>query len=621
MRPRLLLLAGQTTLLGVMVAFLVVPVSALFLAEYGADMLPYVYLTVAVVGIGVSAAMRRAQARLTLARLAASVLTAYVLIVAVGWATLVLGDGLWVTFPLLVLFPLIIPIGFVLIGGQAGRLLDVRQMKAHLPRVIGGFSVGFGLGGVLAAVLVGPFGGPVDLLGVDVAAGLCLLILLLETSRRFPRELRATPAAPPASGPGSRIAARALLGNRLVLVIFGYQVLSAAVTQLLDFLVWERASARYPDPSDLARFQGLFGALINFAAIVFVVLLAGRLLTRWGVGLGLAANPGVVVLAVAAGTVIGYGGGTQTTAFFVIVCVQQVLDIALTDGMTRTSINATYQALPAEERLRAQTSVEGAGVPVALGLVGAFLLLQQAIGLDVRVVELMTLLVATVWLALGWWAYREYGAGLRDLVGTPPWTPVQPWGIRLEEPLPSTDDDLRADLLIEATRVRRVLQLLGGIGGAAELQPLRSALRDEVDASAQRVTEALARAHGREPMVRAVAALGSTVEHDRAIALEMIEVTCGRTARLAIALVDPTLDEHERRTRLGDPAPQHDDDLADHVRELVADPDGWWAEPWLRVCALYAAPSVLRDAAAEVAGAWVDDPDAAVAETARWVTR
>ncbi|WP_028660391.1 hypothetical protein [Nocardioides insulae] len=620
MRPRLLLLAGQTTLLGVMVAFLVVPASALFLAEYGAEALPYAYLTVAVAGIGVSAAMRRAQSRLTLARLAGSVLAAYVVVVALAWAGLALFDGLWATFPLLVLFPLIIPVGFVLIGSQAGRLLDVRQMKAHLPRVVAGFSVGFAVGGLAAALLVGPFGGPVHLLGIDVASGLCLLILVAETSRRFPTELRAAPA-PPVAGPGPRSTARALVRSRLVLVVFGYQVLSAAATQLLDFLVWEQASVRYPDAADLARFQGLFGALINVVSIVFVVVFAGRLLTRWGVGFGLVANPLAVVLAVAAGTLIGYGSGTQVTAFFVIVCVQQILDIALTDGMTRTSINATYQALPATARLRAQTAVEGAGVPLALGLTGVFLLLQQALGLDVRVVELITLLVAATWVALGWWAYREYGAGLRELLGTPPWTPVQPWGMSPADPAPEAGHELRADLLTEATRVRRVLQVLDGLDGAAALQPLRSALRDEIDACAQRVTESLARAHGREPMVRAVAALASTVEHDRGIALEMIEVTCGRSARMVVALVDPTLDEDERRTRLGDPAPRRPDDLSDQIRELVADPEGWWAEPWLRVCALYAAPVVLRDAAAEIAGAWVDDPDPAVAETARWVTR
>ena len=145
-RTRVLLLACQTVALGLMMAFLVVPVSALFLNEYGSGALPYVYLIVAGTGVAVSSLMSRAERRLSLAGLAGGVVATYLVAVAVGWVALVMWDGLWVTFPLLVLFPLSIPIGFVLVGSQAGRLLDVRQMKAQFPRVVAGFSVGFAVG-------------------------------------------------------------------------------------------------------------------------------------------------------------------------------------------------------------------------------------------------------------------------------------------------------------------------------------------------------------------------------------------------------------------------------------------------------------------------------------------
>lgn len=76
MRARLILLTGQTIALGLMMAFLVVPASSLFLAGYGADALPYVYLGVAVIGVAVSALVDRAQRRLSLAALAVTLLTA-----------------------------------------------------------------------------------------------------------------------------------------------------------------------------------------------------------------------------------------------------------------------------------------------------------------------------------------------------------------------------------------------------------------------------------------------------------------------------------------------------------------------------------------------------------------
>ena len=432
MRERLLLLGGQTVALGVMMAFLVVPASALFLDEYGASALPYAYLAVAVAGAATTYAMTRAQRRLSLSSLAAAVLAVYVVVVAGAWVVLTVSDGTWVTFPLLVLFPLSIPIGFALVGAQAGRLLDVREMKANFPRVAAGFSIGFAVGGLAAAALVGPLGGPPNLLAVDVVAALAMAGLVLGTSSRFPTlHTPPEPAATTTAAGGPHPGRWGLLRHRMVLVIFGYQVLSAAVTQLLDFMVWERAAARYPDPSDLARFQGVFGAVINIVSVVFVFAVAGWLLTRFGIGVGLLANPvGVLVLLVVT-AVTGWSAGVGSLVFFVFVCSQQVVDIALTDGTTRTSINATYQALLPEQRLQAQTLVEGAGVPIALGVVGALLLVNDALDLGIGAVVVVALLLSLVWARTAVLAYREYGVNLRSVLSRRAWDATS---LRVDDP-------------------------------------------------------------------------------------------------------------------------------------------------------------------------------------------
>ena len=428
MRTRLLLLGGQAVCLGLACAFLVVPASSVFLTVYGAQRLPYTYLTVAVAGVVVSSLMARAQRRLSLAALATTVLAAFTLVVAAAWAALSLAGAEWVTFPLLVLFPLSIPVGFVLVGAQAGRLLDVRQIKAHFPRVVAGFSIGFAVGGVTAARLVAVLGGPADLLLVDVAAGLAFLGLAVATARRFPDQLAVRPVRSVAASGGlddpPPPTLRSLLRNRLVVVVLGYQLLSAAVTQLLDFVVWERAAARYPDPSDLARFLGVFGAVINVVSVAFVFGLAGVLLSRYGVRLGLAANPVGVLVLLAVSTAVGLAGGPGTTAFFLLVCAQQVVDIALTDGTTRTSINATYQALPTAERLAAQTRVEGVGVPLALGLAGVLVLLWSATGLGIVALVGVVLVITVAWLVLAVRAYRLYGTNLRRTLTRRAWDPV-----------------------------------------------------------------------------------------------------------------------------------------------------------------------------------------------------
>jgi hypothetical protein len=798
MRTRIMLLGAQTVALGLTVAFLVVPASALLLHAYGADTLPYVYLVVAVSGILVSWAMQRAQARLSLASLSVTVVGAYAVLVAAGYAVLTVADADWVTFPLVVLFPLAIPVGFVVVGAQAGRLLDVLQMKEYFPRVVAGFSLGFAVGGLLAAVLVKVLSGPEALLLVDVAMAGAMLALIAVTARRYPEQLRARPTAPARTRKSDAGARRVPLSG-LVVVIFGYQVLSAAVTQLFDYIVWERAAARYSDAGDLAHFQGLYGAAINIVAIAFVALIAGRLLTRWGVGLGLAANPGVAVVLAIVGNLVGWSAGVAGLAFLLMACSQQIGDIATTDGLTRTAINTTYQALPADARLRTQTMVEAAGVPLALGLVGGLLLAFRGLGLDVRTVELVSLLASGAWLVLAFVAYREYGAGLRRLVLRRAWEPAPldvdgdaglgavqrlltsedardvevgleavaashtpafaaqvsallsegtPAAVRasaaratlvsdvstraevsrrllddpdpgiqatvsaacVDEPGPlgersrevwlslichgdpdvaghalraaaSTPSPFFVPHLLEAAgrpvhegavshalathaehlgpairtvlvdhggnrrvrerviravasaqgrvepvafdvspvlhgqrvRAARARAALGHLDASPSLDPLRRALLDDLAALADETTALLSLATGQRGLARAVRALSSEDSTERALAHETLEVTVGRTqATWVLALVSP----------VGVPETHHSDDIepvADWLADLVQDPDDVWQEPWLRVCALYAAPSLAGVAASDLARPWVDDPDPAVAETARWV--
>jgi hypothetical protein len=407
-----------------------------FLSVYGAQALPYTYLCVAVAGVAVSTLMTRAQRRWSLSRVTVLVLSTYTVLVTAAWIALTSADATWVTFVLIVMFPLAIPIGFVLVGTQAGRLLDVRQLKADFPRVAAGFPVGFAVGGLVAARLVGPLGGPEPLLGFASLAALLLLSAAVVTARNYPDELSAAPTPPPGAvtaspGSTSRRSAQPLRTNRLVVLVFGYQVLSAVVTQLLDYMVWERAALRYPDPSDLARFLGLFGAVINVVSVAFAVLLAGRLLTGLGIRFGLAANPAGVLVLLVISAATGFVAGPVSTAFFLLVCAQQVTDISLTDGTTRTSVNATYQALPSAMRAEAQTRVEGMGIPLSLGFVGLLLLGANALAVDIVTLIVITAVIAVLWLGLALAAYRAYRVNLQRTLTRRDWDPVD---LRLDDP-------------------------------------------------------------------------------------------------------------------------------------------------------------------------------------------
>ena len=106
----------------------------------------------------------------------------------------------------------------------------------------------------------------------------------------------------------------------------------------------------------------------------------------------------------------------------------------------------------------------------------------------------------------------------------------------------------------------------------------------------------------------------------RPLALETLEVTLGRVdARVGVALLDPALDDGQRRGRLAALAPVEHLDAAGRLRDLAEDPAGHWREPWLRAAALLVMSRAGLPGSGALAAASLADPDPVVAETARAV--
>jgi hypothetical protein len=402
-------LTAQALAFGVTLALLLVPANALFLDEYGSEWLPATYIAIAVFGTAASALIARAARRTRLVRVATAVLGALAALFAASWLILVAG-GVWVSALLLVLFPIALQIGFVFIGGQAGRLLDVRQMKELFPRVVSGFAVGFLVGGLLGIPLLALLGSTEHLLLATAAAQLAFLAVLIATEWRFP-EVRAITSeyAPALVRPPLRI----LFASGLVPLLLVYQVLSAMGSQVVDFLLFDRAAAQYSG-DELTRFLSAYTALLNLADILFLALVAGPLMRRFGLRLGLVLNPAAVAAVLAVMAAVAAAPGAATFGLFVLAGVLRIADITATDGTTRTSINAAYQIVPVEERVAVQAVVEGIGVPVAIGVTGLVLLGLNVLHLGVGAVIVFGLVLGLVWAVVAGGVYRSYRRALAD---------------------------------------------------------------------------------------------------------------------------------------------------------------------------------------------------------------
>ncbi len=400
-----------------MAALLGIVANAMFLDTYGSAWLPATYIAIGAAGIAVSGAIARTAQRFDLLGIALVVLGAAAVGLGVSWIVARAGAA-WVSVPLLILFPILIQLGFVFIGGQAGRLLDIAGIKASFPRIMAGFPAGAVIGGLLGAQLVTWFGRPEDLLLATALAQAVFATLVWATGRRYARQLGSPGSRPAPDGLAgaadrtTRPSLRRSFASRFVLFILAYQVLSALGSQLADFLVYDRAIAQYPDPADLARFLAGYTAVMNAVSIAFLFALAGPLLRRFGLRLGIAANPLVLtVFAVAMIAMLALSGGTSF-ALLATVSAARIADIALTDGTTRTSINATYQVLPERDRLSVQTAVEGIGVPVAIGISGVLILILNVLPFALIATIGVTTIVCAVWTWTGILLYRAYGPAL-----------------------------------------------------------------------------------------------------------------------------------------------------------------------------------------------------------------
>lgn len=409
------LLIAQAVSLGFTLANLIIPGSAIFLAAYGSGRLPFVYLIVAGAGSIVSMAVNRLQVRFGLHHLAIGATLIVAGVAALSWR-LIAGSGqLWAGYIVLTLFAVHLQMGFVFIGAQAGRAFDVQQIKRVFPRIVSGFVFGFMVGGFLADPLQSALDRSENLLAVATCGALLMAGLMGLTAKLTKTEAPEQDGAD-ADGEPADVERppplRALFAIPLVSSVFAYQVLSAMGTQLVDYLVYDRAVARYSGAEELTSFMGSFTAILNLTGLIVLLLVGSAIMARYGLRFGVGANPvvvtGLLVLAIGASVTLGIG----STTLFVLVGIARISDITLADMATRTSVNATFQVLPQDQRLAAQVGVEGAGVPLALGLTAALILIINALFESPTVPVLVaTMLVCIAWCRLSFVVFDRYRAG------------------------------------------------------------------------------------------------------------------------------------------------------------------------------------------------------------------
>lgn len=245
--------------------FVYTPAYSLFLIEFDAGDLPFIYIGTSIVAALVSVVYLRLSSRFAFRTLLA-VNLGFLLAITLA-LHLLLGTSVsrWAVFALPIFAEILWVLTNLEFWGLAGRLFDVRQGKRLFGLLGGSLQAGDILSGLLTPLLVAMLGTRHLLLICAVAlAG--TMLSLFSIQRAFADSLAgaeeedsASAEEPPASG---------LLKKRYVIYLFGQLALGTIVFYAIDKIFYDQATLRYPDADQLSAFLGLFYAVSSIATLL-----------------------------------------------------------------------------------------------------------------------------------------------------------------------------------------------------------------------------------------------------------------------------------------------------------------------------------------------------------------
>ena len=388
--------------------------NALFLKQYGAYGLVYVYAAVPLVLSLFVPIYARVAARFGSRTVAVATLVFFSSNVVVFWyafrfhadAIAVRGSLAWYLPGALYVwvncFGAIAP---VQAWSFANLLFDTRQAR----RLFGLIAVGASLGaigaGLLARVLVRPIGGAVNLL--LVLAGLILTAAVIVALAHMQLQIsgsarRTKPPKHPLADSLRRIAGLQYLRLMAALVF-----VAAVTTQWITFQLNLVASQRFTDADALVRFFGIFNFVLGTVSFVLQLALVGPALRRFGLGAT------ILVLPIALAT------GSVMMVLWPFVLWTVLLTSSLDQGLRFSLDKATYELLylPLAPGQRAQikaaidivvSRVADAVAAVLLGIATEGFLVFHGLRFGVRGTAALNLAFLVGWILIATRLRGEY---------------------------------------------------------------------------------------------------------------------------------------------------------------------------------------------------------------------
>lgn len=455
---RTFLMFAFYTLSSVGILWLEVSIAALFLGEYGAESLPWIYIASAVIGTGFGFLYSWLQKFLSLRQvivLTSLLMAAPLFLFRIGMHPALLGG--YTIFLIRLWLEAIYVLNEVNTSITANQLFTIREIKRTYPLISSGILAADVFSGLSLPPLRSLIGLPNVILmaALMLCGGAGILFYLTRAyAQFFPDSRRRTTDRQPNF---SKQRTQGQL-RKYVFLVVAFFVLLQILLLLLDFQYLSQLEQTV-SVDKIADFLALFSATLGIVELLTQWIISGRVIEKFGVFRVAQFSP-VVILGLACLSL------TRLLPLFVGIVLLKFVDELLRYTLVASTSPVLFQPLPKAQRGKIQSDVRGIVEPVSTGLTGASMLLviwlfQTQIPLEAEAARLwqsLTFLFFTALFALLWWltVQRLRLKYLEVLVLSADWgklrlSQVDAQGLKreLEEVLNRSDSEFDKDGYIE----------------------------------------------------------------------------------------------------------------------------------------------------------------------------
>ena len=371
----------------------------LFLSRYSLAALPWMFVVYGVVSALSTVLYSRIADRISRQRLIVASSCVGIATYLATWGV-VRARATWIYPAFYVWADIVANLFIVQFWTLANDLHDARSAKRLFgtigsARLLASVAVGVGTGAVVRAI------GTEQLLFVLAALMVGFGALAVPLSRE-PRAERATRAGaqPRRVGPPPRVLADPYVRSLAIILLVAFTALNIG-----DYQFKAIARATYHE-DQLAQFFSLFYAAAGALAFVFQIVATPRILSRLGVGWGMATMPAVFGPAAAA---------LLAVPKLAVATVMKFGDNGFQFTIQETTFQALYVPFPAQVKVRTRAFLEAVVKPLGYGLAGAAVIVFVPVLRHSWLLSWVTLPFVAAWFAMIPLVRRRY---LRQLEAT-----------------------------------------------------------------------------------------------------------------------------------------------------------------------------------------------------------